>query len=185
MERRVAEDIQKAVSLHYEIHKSGMEWGCFQVALQALGGNVHPQEVFNLTDTCVDVFEIMERKGLVIDWIIATEGDIEPIDLKEFLEIRLPEEEQKGKFRGYLCEIIPPSEEEVGHAFAILPSQLMPRDVRRRLNKNNELAVVDLVSEGGYAQASIEDLANYINNSYSQGRTFCIARVRQFKEVQI
>jgi hypothetical protein len=136
MERYVAENISKAIFLRDQIKKAGLADGCFPVSMQALGGDIHIQDILSSSTEQVKFKVAIQQKGLTWDWVIHTRGGVSPKDFSDLLEFRFPSHEAEGQFMGHFCGITELSgQNSRSHVFAILPREHMSRDVRRKLLK--------------------------------------------------
>ena len=160
------EHISAAQDLYQQAIDAGFKYGCFEVALTALGAKFDLRDVNRDGRVPTLVVDKIEKSGLKVNWLVNTDAEIDVSDIKSlFGGGLLFEESYPGdELAGYLWFETSPG--QPGHVLVIFPeeSQLYP--------------VVD-TEVGGYINLTAENLAYMANHALAQGGSFQIAQIKK------
>jgi hypothetical protein len=176
------ENLHKARKLYQEILNGDHNFGCVEVSLQTLGIPMHYMDVLEREERGDQkIGGLVEKAGLITNWIVTVQDDLTPDDLSNLLEDRLlPDFASKpGTIVGYFCLELYPSEmqRDSHHASAILNRNTLPRNVRRNLKKRNSYIVANIMNGGFHAQ-TVQELCHRIQKVCKSGGQFQIAQLK-------
>lgn len=181
MGKEVTANIISANELFKEAASAGLNYGCLEVSLQALGSETHLVEILGGNPSeYSSLLDIVWRRGFQIGWIFQFNDSSDSEAIDDLLEGRdsLPKPQPIGKLAGYLgleC-YLDPNSDHTQHVIAILPRQHLPRDRRRALKKKKAYLAVD-TSCGGSIPVTADNLAHYAQLVRDQGGVFAIAQL--------
>lgn len=171
-------NLRSANFLRRELAKEGLKYGCVEVSLQALGADIHLTELLNGNPTeWASLLSYIQRKGFEPNWIINVPTGVTGTDFERLFEVGLLPDHPNpiGKMAGYLGLESYPGDRE-NHVIAILPRDLLPRDVRRDLKRLHSYVVVD-ANAGGSLIAPADGLAKYANQVHTDGGIFAVTQL--------
>lgn len=178
MSHEVRHNLRKAGFLYEEVQKSGLDYGCVEISLTALGSATHLVEVLNgnISNNSY-LFDVIKRKGFDPSWYIDIPSGSTGSDIEDLLEGRYdPEGDRpKGRLAGYLG-MEGYEDDRDNHVIAILPRQLMPRDLRLQLKIARAYVVVDTAG-GGTLMVTANSIAHYINAVIESGGGYAISQL--------
>lgn len=167
----VLENLRGARDLYHQAIRAELDSGCVAISLAAFGAEC---TLVDLLDElpCVDIKNTVERNGFEINWLYEPAFGIPPAVVNSVLE---------GDVKGVVEEFYPnrptagflvisqfTNGTTASHTSALILREKMPRDLRRKLKKEQAHVIVD-ARTGGVRRITIQQLVDYINEVISQG----------------
>ena len=180
MSRELIENVKRSQFLLDQVITARIGRGCQEIALQALGADIHLQEIIDGDQiNGSSLYDSVRRKGLDIEWIHVPEEDLNNSDIRDLLNGRtldIPSSD-RHKAVGFLFAEVYPDGTQTQHAIAILPRSDMPRDYRKILKEQDKYPVVNTNFPSCIDYVESETLANYANGVRTSGGHLEIAKI--------
>jgi hypothetical protein len=159
--------MKAAEALCSELMRAGLNYGCLEVALTALGAtNFTLAGVERIDGEQPRRADVIDESGLKINWIVSPESDVNAQDLEYLFggEAGFDEEHPDGEVAGYILSERHP-ERINGHSIATLPTSM-----------GTYLVMDSLI--GMSVELTAEGLAQATNYIVSNGGSFEIFQLK-------
>ena len=176
-------NIREAHHLFTQAKKSGLNYGCVEVSLQALGGSAHLVDLLreNPTDSS-DIYDVIQRSGFQSNWLITTDSTFTARHYKEMFLGEVPQvgKQPAGRMAGYIGMAYFPQGNQINHVIGIVPRQHLSRNQRIEFKKLDSQFVID-TSSGGILRVPHQSFVNYGNMVRSNQGSFLVSQLWHMK----
>ena len=182
--------IKDAIGYISMIHRSGYSSGCLETSATALGGPIDPYNLMLRIEQGGPQFSVrdyLEKHGMRLIGGIRVDETLPPETIEDLLlhpKTRVGRglgfENVPAVLKGFLVLFVhqrnlqgnsdgSENPDSANHGIAILPRDVLPRDIRRECKKNRYFLIIDAASQYGHYFCTAEGAASMFRDKIQQG----------------